>query len=288
MATSTSDKARHRAEDVCRLLLTAAVIVLPIGSLRAQGKVPYAVTVIRTTFCGPFIDADSTYSAKVTSAVAQMGERGRQALLWMARGREDDRLCAFHYLSALSDERVLPLLRKRVSSRSISAAELESVINDLSAFRDQRSVGRVLVLTRNADPRIAGAAIAYLGVIDTEEVRRYLRSLLQSEDSDKLVRVIGAIGRQQDQQAVSSLEELAGKSDVLAYSVAIALGGMLEDPPPESVAVLIRRLPDRETRFRATTQIIEDLYAAQNELSVPSRLKSEQRQTFFERLRQGL
>jgi len=197
---------------------------------------------------------------RVFESVRQAGEEGRSALLSFVRARSAEARCGMHYLVALDDARVLPLVRDILGDASASVGLKEEALHGVAHFKDDRA--RALVrnaFASGASELQAPAAFALAALHDTVGLAA-VRDALYGANRFALVTAVGFKGYEDAVEPLLAMaaDPLIKKSNALRMDIALSLA-RIGSPRSRSAAVeLLDRFDDRWSQER----LAEDLFSA--------------------------
>lgn len=158
------------------------------------------------------------------------GERGRKALLSVARSKDGPWVCAVTHLVELQEPRVIPILRMIFSDPTRPTTDHLLALRLRGAMNDREAVAPALDSLRNAWATVE-VALSTLGDIDDERARERLRKAArESRYVGFLTDIVRGLGAQRDPKAVDVLVSIRpelGRGErgeaILRREIALAL-----------------------------------------------------------------
>jgi hypothetical protein len=216
----------------------------------------------RDIYCAPREDNFNVPRAEYLPRLAAEGEAGRDVLLYLAGSSGHVQLCAIEFLVAMQDPRVVPRLRKLVTSPTLAESDRAVYVHDLGLMKDRESLDVVLDLMKKGGREMTQSGVIFLGLVDDERARAELRARAVNAPDWLVPHVITALGASRDRLAVPILRDYASRMSAEGYwSIAVAL---VRIGTPEAIDEAERLIPMIPDDFKPTTLYqIEAVLSAQ-------------------------
>lgn len=216
---------------------------------------PGIVKQINEEYCRPLDDGYGDTRKRHLDELQKSGEKGRQALLQVARTEGPNRGCALMYLCAFDDPRGLAAAREVLQQGDAAPDVLMNALGCVGASRNPLFIEEIRPYLRNSVQSVSQFAVNALASIEDEQARALLRNLLEEPEHEYFEQVvIRALAQLRDREAVALIVETAAQpnaNDLVRFESVSALASIDASGTLEESLSLVRNIETGATRVSA-------------------------------------